>query len=458
MGDHPAGVGVGILAQSQLPPLLALAVHNPVKPRLQPVLARQLLNAIQGNDVAGCEHQLFLLPQGFLEIRQRRQEGDDLPAHVPHHPRHPQRPRRHLPADQQLIGVQHHGFEEQVEVFGQRRAQPLVNEEIALIAGDEAVEPAPDFQFIAPEGPLRGADDLVLVPLAARALEVAQADARLGPHPRPLDGVQFVMGAVVRFQRGAGRGQRLRVHGEHQPLAVGERHRKVGEDVAGLDVVQILGGPVKLGILAGRAQIAAAVPPVAPGHDKIAILIMAAEKLIQAVQHLPAIQRGGRDRRLPLPPGAIVVNQSSSSRDAGQRIQTGVPLLRTQARLEAQLLFQFGQPAAIFRDRLGVGVPERLGQQLSQSPASKRFAARFGDDLAQKSPHFAVVAANQPVQAKIQGLGLVQLEQLGHQFDETGLGLKVGHLATLFVLSIFPSLAKEGWRAAPWWFEAQFRK
>ena len=87
--------------------------------------------------------------------------------------------------------------------------------------------------------------------------------------------VQLVMGLVAWLQLGTCALQTLRFNREEEPLAPCQLDREVGEDIAGLDVVHIFSGPVKLGIFAGGTDIAAAVAAIAALDDKIAVLIVA---------------------------------------------------------------------------------------------------------------------------------------------------------------------------------------
>ena len=79
---------------------------------------------------------------------------------------------------------------------------------------------------------------------------------------------------------------------------------------------------------------------------------------------------------------------------------------------------------------------KRLVHQGRQTPAFQRLAVLVRGHFAKKRPHLLVMAADDPVQAKIQSVRFVQLEQLGHQFDKTGFGwVFCGHRAFLIYFS-----------------------
>lgn len=68
------------------------------------------------------------------------------------------------------------------------------------------------------------------------------------------------------------------------------------------------------------------------------------------------------------------------------------------------------------------GGGEGLIQEPGEASAEQCGTVRTGNQLTQEGADLAVVAADEAVDAEVQGLGLVELEELRHQGDEAGLG------------------------------------
>ncbi|MBK9349570.1 MAG: hypothetical protein IPN05_04985 [Sulfuritalea sp.] len=148
---------------------------------------------------------------------------------------------------------------------------------------------------------------------------------------------------------------------------------------------------------------------------------MPEEKLVEAVEHFGPVLLHGLLQAEGFGATAVFGDQPLGSRDALGLDQQRLALLLGHAWLEAEILFQFLEAQLVAGLRLVVDGCERAIEQFGQTTTAQGAGFLVDDDFAEEGAHLAVVPANDAVEAEIERLGLVELEQLRHQFDEARL-------------------------------------
>lgn len=242
-----------------------------------------------------------------------------------------------------------------------------MDKKVALVARHKGRQPAPQFDTGQGGVDLRGladsADDLVLLRFGLRAFVVAQQHG--GDAVNTLRGAdQLVMCLVIGLEGGAGGLQALWLHRQPQGLAGAQPQVKVGKDVARLDVVHVLGGPVEFGVIAGRFDPARAALAVAALDDKVAVLVVAGKELVQPVEHFAAVLLHGLLNRLGSTVAAVFGCQRLRGGYALGLRQLGGAFALRHAGFDAKLLLQVLQAKFVCRQGFVIAGRKSLVQRV----------------------------------------------------------------------------------------------
>jgi len=98
---------------------------------------------------------------------------------------------------------------------------------------------------------------------------------------------------------------------------------------------------VELGILTGRADVTAAIPAIATFHDEIAVLVVAREELVEAVQNFAAVGADILTRAKLFLKRAVFVDLRFEGGESLGLIKQIAPFLVIHSRLDAKFAFNF---------------------------------------------------------------------------------------------------------------------
>lgn len=95
---------------------------------------------------------------------------------------------------------------------------------------------------------------------------------------------------------------------------------------------------MELGVLAGGADIAGVAPAIAAGDDEVAVLVVAGEELVEAIEDLGAVFVGGLVAGQGLAQGVVFVDQGLDDGHGLRLAKQGLALGGGHARLETKLI------------------------------------------------------------------------------------------------------------------------